>query len=172
MVSVSISHILGTITLVLVFVGVTMFYTMTYFSLQDRTLSRQLQEAADYVSANLIDLVSLAQISATDQFLVKSVSLPQNIGSDFFIITISEEKNEVQQKQLLVKAFFSSRPTIQMESVLPWMTIGTWNETLPVNNNLGLTPKVFLSSSTSNPAVWVWKQNSTITTGLGIVDQV
>ncbi|MEM2110814.1 MAG: hypothetical protein QXX08_02930 [Candidatus Bathyarchaeia archaeon] len=163
--SITIPHVIGTTTLILVFIGVTMFYTISYFSLQNEALARQLQEAADYVSSSLIDLVSLSFINPADQLLIKSLDLPQNIGSDFYILTLIEETNPItQEKVLLVKAYFSSKPSVYRESLLPWSTVKIFNGT---GGPTDLNPCISISSSVANAVIWAWKQDAELTIGLG-----
>jgi len=166
MVSVTISHVIGTITLIVVFIAVTMFYTISYFSLQTETLAQQLQEAADYVSANLVDLVSLCFISPTDQILIKGLEMPENVGTNLYSVTISEKTNPItQEKLLMVRAFFNSRPSIYRESLLPWSTVKIWNGTeIP-----SLQPSLSISSGTSNVVAWALKCGEEITVGLGVM---
>ncbi len=169
MVSVTISHVIGTITLLMVFTAVTMFYTMSYFSLQTETLAQQLQEAADYVSANLVDLVSLCHISPTDQLLIESLEMPENIGTYIYSVTITEQTNLItQEKLLMVRAFFASRPSIYRESLLPWSTVKIWNGT--EIDDPKLQPSLYISSGTQNVVAWALKQGEETTVGLGVMN--
>lgn len=166
-VSVTISHVIGTTTLIVVFISVTMFYTMAYFSLQTEALAHQLQEVADYVSANLVDLVSLCFISPTDQLLIKGLEMPENIGTDLYIVTLTNTTNPITQENLLVvRAFFNSRPSIYKESLLPWSTVKMWNGT----EISGLQPSLSISSGASNIVAWALKQGDEITVGLGVMN--
>jgi len=172
MVSVTISHVIGTTTLIMVFIAVTMFYTISYFSLQTETLARQLQEVTDYVSANLVDLVSLCFISPTDLLLIKGLQMPENIGTYLYSVTLKNTTNSVTQERLLViRAFFDSKPSICKESLLPWSTEGKlkiWNGT--GIDNPRLQPRFSISSGASNIVAWALKQGEEITVGLGVTN--
>jgi len=172
MVSVTISHVIGTTTLIIVFISVTMFYTMSYLPLQTEALAQQLQEVTDYVSANIVDLVSLCFISPTDQLLIKGLEMPENIGTYFYSVTLQNATNPVtQEKLLMVRAFFDSRPTIYRESLLPWSMEGKlkiWNGA--GINNPRLQPRFSVSSGASNMVVWALKQDEDITVGLGVMN--
>jgi len=174
MVSVTISHVIGTTTLIVVFIAVTMFYTMSYFSLQTETLARQLQEVTDYVSANLVDLVSLCFISPTDQLLIKGLEMPENIGTYLYSVTLKNTTNPITQESILmVRAFFDSRSSIYRESLLPWSMGGKlkiWNGTMI--DNPSFEPKFSISSGASNIVAWALKQGEEITVGLGAMDTV
>jgi len=152
----------------MVFTAATMFYTISNFSLQRETLATQLQEAADYVSSNLVDLVSLCFISPTDQVLIKTLEMPENIGINVYTVTLVEKTNPITQEKLfVVKAFFDFRPSIYRESLLPWTTIKIWNGT--TIDDLGrVTPRFSISSSLSNIAIWALKRGDEITVGLGV----
>jgi len=170
MVSVTISHVIGTTTLIVVFIAVTMFYTMSYFSLQTETLARQLQEVTDYVSANLVDLVSLCSISPTDQLLIKGLEMPENIGTYLYSVTLKNTTNPITQERILmVRAFFDSRPSIYRESLLPWSMEGKlkiWNGAW---NGTRISPSFSISSGASNIVAWALKQGEEITVGLGVM---
>ena len=169
MVSVTISHVIGTTTLIMVFIAVTMFYSISYSSLQTQTLARQLQEVTDYVSANLVDLVSLCFISPTDLLLIKGLQMPENIGTYLYSVTLKNTTNPVTQERLLmVQAFFDSRPSIYRESLLPWSMEGKlkiWNGT---EINQKIQEKFSISSGASNIVAWALKQGEEITVGLGV----
>jgi hypothetical protein len=177
MVSVTISHVIGTVTLIMVFIGVTMFYTLSYLSLQTEALTQQLQEAADYVSTNLVDLVSLCFISPTDQLLIKSLEMPKNIGNNLYSLTLLITTDPITQENvLMVQAFFNSQPYNYMESVLPWSIGGNmkiWNGTtinnLPFPAANQFEPKISISSGGSNLVAWVLRQGNMITVGLGVM---
>ena len=172
-VSVTISHVIGTTTLIIVFISVTMFYTMSYLPLQTEALAQQLQEVTDYVSASLVDLVSLCFISPTDQILIKGLEMPENIGTYLYIVTLKNTTNPITHERLLVvQAFFDSRPSIYMESLLPWSMEGKiriWNGT--EINNPRFWPRVFISSGASNLVAWALKQGEEITVGLGVMNK-
>jgi len=168
-VSVTISHVIGTTTLLMVFTAATMFYTISNFSLQRETLAMQLQEAADYVSSNLVDLVSLCFISPTDQLLIKTLEMPENIGVNVYTVTLVEKTNPVtHEKLMIVKAHFDFRPSIYRESLLPWTTIKIWNGT-SIGDLGRVEPKLSISSSASNMVIWALRQAEEITVGLGVM---
>ena len=172
-VSVTISHVIGTTTLIIVFISVTMFYTMSYLPLQTEALAQQLQEVTDYVSANIVDLVSLCFISPTDQLLIKGLEMPENIGTYLYSVTLKNTTNPVTQERLLmVQAFFDSRPSIYKESLLPWSMEGKlkiWNGT---EINQKIQEKFSISSGASNIVAWALKQGEEITVGLGAMNTV
>lgn len=175
MVSPTISHLIGTTTLIMIFFTASFFYGNIYSSMQTEVLKIQLQEAANYVSSNLVDLFSLCTLSSTDQLLIKSLDMPANIGDSFFNVTIIKNINpETLETSLVVRAILTAGYSATggwaqyNEAPLPWTTIKIWNGTQIYD--LGkLKLRLSISSSEPNLVVWALKKGDEITIGLGVM---
>ena len=69
--SVTIAHIIGTVTLLIIFSTVSTYYAVSYSYLQSKIMISNLRAIADYVSSEIIDLFSLCSLSAEIGFLVQ-----------------------------------------------------------------------------------------------------
>lgn len=168
MTEVTITHVIGTVTLILVFVSVTLFYQYYYSSLQKETLARQLEEAANYIASNLADLISLCLISPADQLVVKTLDMPEKIGESYYSIAITKSVDPyIGEEMVTVKVYLNSDPFTIGEAILPFTLINVWNDTGSINLDI-VQPKLVISSGTPNSVIWALAKNSTITIGLGI----
>lgn len=168
--TVTITHVIGTATLIGVFLTVSMFYGMTYGALQTETLALQLQQVTDYVSSNQIDLVSLCCISSSDQFLIKTLEMPKYVGTYTYTVTLLERNNSITgEKQIFVQAFFDSKPYIYREAALLLVKIDKWNGTT-IEKPANLQPKLVISSVKPNLVVWVLKQGENMIVGIGNIN--
>jgi len=166
---IALAHIIGTVMLVLVFISAALFYQQYYSSLKMEALSRQLRGAANYVASNMADLISLCFINLRDQFIVKTLDLPEKIGEEHYSITIikSFDPNN-NEEAILVRAYLNSNPHIYGEAILPFAMINVWNGTESINLNNIVQPRLVVSSSTPNSVIWALARNGSITIGLGV----
>jgi hypothetical protein len=168
MTEVTITHVIGTVTLILVFVSVTLFYQYYYLSLQKETLARQLEEAANYVASNLADLISLCLINPADQLAVKTLDIPEKIGESYYSVTITRSMDSYfGDEMVIVKVYLNSDPFTLGEAILPFTLVNVWNGTGSINLDI-VQPRLIISSGTSNSVMWALAKNGTITIGLGI----
>lgn len=168
MVSVAISHVIGTTALLVVFFVASTYYANSYLNYRSQILSVQLQEAADYVSSNFVDLISLCSISSSDQLLVKTLEMPKGIGTDAFSTSLIEMVNPITFKRYLtIRAIMNSQEGWSMykEATLPWVAVKVWNGTIVQGLNR-ILPGLTISS-TASPVIWVQKLGTEITIGLG-----
>jgi len=168
MAEVALAHIIGTVMLILIFLSAALFYQQYYFSLRIEAISRQLQEAADYVASNIADLVSLCFINPIDQLVIKTLDLPEKIGEDYYsIIIVKPIVSDAGEEIILVKAYLNSNPYVYGEAILPFAMINLWDGEESIDSSI-VQPKRVVSSSTPNSVIWALARNGTITIGLGV----
>ena len=172
MVSVTLSHVIGTTTLISLFVVAGIYYSITYSSFKTRIIATQLEEIADYISSNVIDLVSLCSLSNLDQLIIKELDILEFVSETYYYnITLVEIKDPNTQEWLFaIRTYPVSKPTIIKESNLPWSANGNimvYNGTDPVETTLHLEVTV---SSLTNVVAWCSKSGEKISIGLGVND--
>jgi hypothetical protein len=172
MVSVTRSHVIGTTALISLFVVAGIYYSISYSSFKNRIIATQLEEVADYVSSNVIDLVSLCSLSNLDQLIIKELDIPEVVSETYYYnITLVQIKDSNTQEWLFaIRTYPVSQPTIIKESNLPWVADGNimvYNGTDPVETTLKLKVTV---SSLANVVAWCSKSGEKISIGFGVKD--
>jgi hypothetical protein len=84
-----IGHVIGTVTLLMMFFAVGNYYTDYFAMLSEETYQSQLKQVTSYLASNTIDLVTLCQITPGDQFLVKQVEIPYSIGENLYNVSFA-----------------------------------------------------------------------------------
>jgi len=162
-----IPHILGTVTLLILFSILGTYYSISYSSLRSEIVASNLQEIAEYVASEIVDLVSLLSLSMGDQLLIKGLQMPEKIGGNIYNLTITKSGDALK-----VRVYLASNPSVYGESVLPWLVGGyiePFNGTASFNSTR-ITPKTTISSASGNPAVWCMRSLGKITFGLGVME--
>ena len=163
-----IPHIIGTVTLLILFSITGVYYSLSYSSLQSEIMVSNLQEVADYVSSEIVDLVSLGSLSAEGQLLIKELQLPEKIGGHVYNLTITESGDTLK-----VQVYLRSDPSVFGESILPWLIGGyiqPFNGTGASINSTRITPQTTISSISKNPVVWCMRNSGKITFGFGVME--
>jgi len=166
--SVVMSHLIGTVSLIVLFSIVGTYCTIYFSSLQPEVLADNLQGVSEYVSAEIVDIVSLCSLCTEDQLLVKKLEVPELIKGNAYNLSITRSESSLE-----VLAQVSLNPTIFGEALLPWSTEGNikfFNGTDPGVNDSRIIPKVSVSSFSENLAVWCLKRSGRITFGLGLME--
>jgi len=172
--SVTVSHVIGTVALIGLFVTVSMNYSIYFAQLQQQATVAQLQGIADYISANILDLYSVGSNTQGYQFLVKTLDIPSGVaaqsGYNVSLVNISTISNGTSFS-VLVK--LDLQPFVYAQSQLPWngqdVNIFLSSGIFPsgVQSSL-LQPKVFVLSGMSAPAIWYCRCGTNVTLGLGV----
>ena len=167
--SVTLTHVIGTAGLMIVFFAVGSYYSISYTSLQLQIIAVNLEKTSDYVASNVMDMISLCYMSEANQVIFKKLEIPARIGTYSYNVTILHMTEEENFK---VRAYLVSRPTTYGESTLPWSTSGImkiYNGTDIGIENLSFDPKISVVSGSSNIVVWCLKLENEIIIGLGIM---
>ncbi len=163
--SVVISHLIGTVSMLVLFGVIATHFAINYSVLQLEILAYNLQDVSQYVSGEIVDLVSLCYLSTEDQVIFKQLDIPQNISLEAYNLSIVSS-----QGLLKVIAQSIVRPSLYGESLLPWSAdgkIGFYNGTDPGITDTRITIKPRVSSVWKNLIVWCLKKGDRITFGLG-----
>ena len=174
MVSVSISHLIGTVALMLIFFSVGSYYSMSIASLKNEVITVQLSKIANYIGSDIVDLVSLCYISELDQMLIKTLTLPTGLTAYGYNMTI-----EKIGQSMLVRVYLISESEVYGEYILPWPTesnIRVYNDLDPEVENYiqserpSLILKLHVDDLDTGIMIWCVKLEDQITIGLGLMN--
>jgi len=171
MVSVSMTHLIGTVSLMLIFFSVGSYYSISINTLKNEAITVQLSKIANYIGSDIVDLVTLSHVSDLDQLLVKNLTLPAGITSYGYNMTI-----ETIRQTMYVRVYLISDSLVYGEYALPWSTessIKIYNgsdtkvESYIQTERHNLTPRLFLDNEDTGLVIWCAKIKDQITIGLG-----
>jgi len=174
MVSVTFTHLIGTVSLMLIFFSVGSYYSMSIASLKNEVTTVQLSKIANYIGSNIEDLVSLCYISELNQMLIKNLTLPTGLTSYGYNMTI-----EKIGQSILVRVYLISESEVYGEYILPWPTesnIRVYNDLDPEVENYiqserpSLILKLHVDDLDTGIMIWCVKLEDQITIGLGLMN--
>ncbi|MCJ7635909.1 MAG: hypothetical protein MUO21_00295, partial [Nitrososphaeraceae archaeon] len=85
----AIAHVIGTVSLLMIFFSIGGYYQNYYSILSQRASEAQLKQIASYVASNLIDVVTICQTVQGDQFLIKTIDIPYSLNNYLYNISLS-----------------------------------------------------------------------------------
>jgi len=176
MVSVTVSHVIGTVALIGLFITASMSYSIYFADLQEQASTAQLRGIADYISSVILDVYSIGSSSAGGQLLVKTLKIPSQVSESSYNLSLVRVHTPSSEVAFAVLVKLTWKPSIYAESQLPWNgldgQLSISNGTLPEGfESSTLEPKVFVLSGASTPVVWYCKNGTSITLGLGVKSQ-
>jgi hypothetical protein len=162
-------HILGTSTLVLVFLTLTFaFTTVVPQPYLNAALQVELDSAADEVATTLTEMVILSNATQlTNMTLVKRLDVPATVRNSLYTLNLTTVDGV-----LGVVASPTNRPGFRAFSPLPWSSTATsihlYTGAIPGLDTVRITPQVILDSGGVRPGAWLYKaSNGTLWVGLG-----
>lgn len=184
--SVIIPHIFGTVAIVTMFFIVGTYYDGFFTTLHSEAYRAQLGQVADYVASNMIDLVTLIQLTEEDQFLVKDIEPTTFIGEKVYNISIITMFPSYGDTEVIRVVTRIDALNLYSVSDLPWslnanIQIYT-NQTIvnPYEGVLTLSSHLPSDAAVSKAAqidgaasmvIWSSKSGGVITIGLGVMDR-
>ena len=180
-VSSAFAHVIGTVSLLMIFFSIGGFYQNYYSILSQRANEAQLNQIASYVASNLIDIVTLSQTIEGDQFLIKSIDIPYSLNNYLYNISISAMPSSTGEENILRIVASISKLTDYAIVDLPWTANG--NIKIYTNQTIPRSDVIVTSHQSSNKAsseiainkkpvstiVWCMKNSNTIIIGLGVL---
>jgi len=174
MASVTMAHLIGTVSLMLIFFSIGSYYSMSIVSLKNEVITVQLSKIANYIGSDIEDLVSLCYISELNQMLIKNLTLPTGLTSYGYNMTI-----EKIGQSILVRVYLISESEVYGEYILPWPTesnIRVYNDLDPEVENYiqserpSLILKLHVDDLDTGIMIWCVKLEDQITIGLGLMN--
>jgi hypothetical protein len=176
-----IGHVVGTVTLLMMFFAIGNYYSNYFAMLTDEAYVSQLKQVSNYLSSNLIDLVTLAQITPGNQFLVKQFEIPYAINENLYNVSLAWQ-NSPSGNYKVIRLTTSIQKTDQYFTVdLPYSNTSIVkiysNEVLPDNyqlivNNISSSAareKAVTTGKITSLMVWCLKNGDNITVGFGVM---
>lgn len=170
---VPIQHIIGTIALIGLVISACLAYGIIASYFETGVYKQQLQQVADYVSLNIVEIANLANFTSleftSNNTLVKAIDLPLDIGSKAYAV---ELMNSYGQNLYNVTAYLLSQKDIRATSLMPFASarclLETTAQTFIVNNGQAIvTSSPIIYGGNNNAVVWAWKGSGNLTAGLG-----
>ncbi len=177
----AIAHVIGTVSLLMIFFSIGGYYQNYYSILSQRANEAQLKQIASYVASNLIDVVTICQTVQGDQFLIKTINIPNSLNNNLYNISISSMPSSSGQENLLRVVTSISKLTDYALVDLPWTVnnniIIYTNQTIPrsdviVTNHQSsskASSEIAVNKKPVSTIVWCMKNGNTIVIGLGLL---
>lgn len=168
MVSVVISHVIGTVALLLVFVSVVAYASNDYSLLGNQVVNYNLEKVSEHIASEVTDIVSLCSMSGEDQMLVKALDIPKDITGLQYAISATSVDD-----RLAISSTRASSLTTYGVAYLPWSSGGSvriFNGTSPGVSTSRVSPKLSIQSSTDGLAIWCVRKGGIFTFGLGVMN--
>lgn len=177
------AHVIGTVAILAMFFTVGNYYEDFFTKLHSEAYRAQLGQVSDYVSATMIDLVTLSQNTKQDQFLVKEIEPPMCIGEKLYnisLITMTPSYGDAEVIRVVTRI---DALNIYSVSDLPWSLsakieiyneqITSPDEKIGFEKDLLSDAAVSMSAQTKGCAsivVWCSKADGDFVIGLGVMD--
>ena len=172
MVSVTISHVIGTVALIGLFITAGMSYQIHFTNLREEAGAAQLQSIADYVSTAIMDVYSIGSSVRGDQLLFKTLEIPGQVAQSSYNISLIRVTTVSGEQTFSVLARLTWKPTVYAESELPFNGLdglGLYNGTLPDGFEASsIQPRTYVLGGVSTSVVWYDRASSSVTLGLGV----
>lgn len=181
MVHVAIGHVIGTVTLLTMFFAVGSYYQDYYTLLSRQTYDTQLKSVSNYLASNIIDLVTIAQTTPGDQFLVKQVKIPYSIGENLYDVSLAwmtSPSGDFEVARLTASISKLNRyvtmdlPYSSNSIVEIYSTESIPSSYLLIDNEVlsnAAQSKAAVTGKATSLMVWCMKTGSVITIGFGVV---
>ena len=174
---VPITHIIGTVALIGLVISVALAYGIIVDYIEANVLKSQVKQIAEYVSMNLVNLISLTEFAYGDlsspTVMTKTLELPEDLNENPYLVRlVNESGNCYVEVKLITRSDISARSPVPLNSTRAHITIAT-EETINGINSIfpDETITLFTTVYGGNPniIIWCWKYDSdTIYAGLGI----
>jgi hypothetical protein len=174
---VPITHIIGTAALIGLVISVALAYTIIVDYVEANVLKPQLKQIAEYVSMNIVNLISLTEFaygeSPSSTVVTKTLKIPRNLNEKAYLVRlVNEGGNCYVEVKLVARGDIYATSPIPLNSTRARVTIAATEEKINEvisggfpDNTITLTTTVY--SGNLNILIWCWK-NGTIYAGLGI----
>lgn len=179
--STSITHIIGTTSVILLFFVVGSYYNGYFTELNVEAYKAQLGQVAEYYAANMNDLVVLGSLTENSVFLSKEVVTPSSIGERIYNISLTKMTSSDGDKQVFSVVVSIDSLNIFAIADMVWspnLNIQlytnqaiTGNGTVTLQRSIVSNEPATVRGRTGHPAsgvVWCSKAGASMILGLGI----
>jgi len=169
-----ISHVIGTIALIMLTTSVAAYFAITAYHLQSDILRQHLIEVSSYVSTNLMEIVALINFAdfASNDTMFKVLKMPPDISGYPYAIELINEGGKV-----LVRSYLISRQDIMVSIKMPLraeanikiLTIDDGKIILHAGGSGRIESAGRVYSGWDGIVVWSWGGSQPIQAGIGIL---
>jgi hypothetical protein len=112
-------HVIGTIALIGLIISATLAYTIITSYIEADVAKKQLQQIAEHVALNLVEIISLVNFAhySTTEPMIKILNLPVDLGGKAYTIQLINKTN--QGEGCYVTATLVSRTDVTASSLIP-----------------------------------------------------
>lgn len=174
---VTITHIVGTAALAGLIISAVLAYQIIVGYVEANVLNAQLEHVAEYVSASLVNLISLTEFAYGDlsspTVMTKNLNLPAALDEKPYLVRIINETGDCYVKaELAARSDVWAKALIPLSSTKAHVTLATeetlsYIKTIFPDEAITIAPAVY--GGNPKTVVWCWKNGShTIYAGLGV----
>ena len=173
---VPISHILGTAALIGLVISAALAYQIIVGYVETNVLKSQLKQTAEYVSMNLVNLISLTEFAygglSTPSVMIKTLNLPKDLSEKPYLVRLVNESGKCYIKvELVTRSDLYAKSPIPLNSTNARITIATEDVITRITADFPddtITLSSVVYGGNPNIVVWCWKNTSDlIYAGLG-----
>jgi len=172
---VPISHVIGTVALIFLTFSASFSFSMIASQIEANMLKQQLREIGEYISLNLIEVVTLINLAQylNNFTMFKVLKLPLDVGGKAYVIKLINETGRGHYVYL----YLLTSQEVAASSPVPLNTTGTQVMLVTDPDNGGTLlvrgGRVIYSGivygGRENIVVWGWrKDNETTLAGIGV----
>jgi len=168
---VPIEHIVGTAALIGLVISAALAYKTILGYVETSILQAQLRQIAEYISMNIVNLISLAEFAygnaSTLTVMVKVLKLPTDLAGEAYLVRLVCEGGDCYvQVELTMRSGLSTRLPINLSSTGTRVIFITGEVQLPDHT---IKPSNAVYGGNPNAVVWCWKNGSDSTcVGIGV----
>lgn len=176
---VPISHVIGSVALMLLTISVASYFIITYSHVQSDILKQQLREVGEYVQTNLMEIIALVDFkNFLDNYAAfKILDLPADLSGYAYAVELRKDS----ENNPIIYLYLISRPDISVSLKIPLNTIKSNIiiytsddpfETLPSKGGLiNSSGKIYsgIRSSGEKVVVWGWVEGKLEGSGVNVI---
>jgi len=171
-----ISHLIGTVALIFLTLSASFSFSMIASQIEANMLKQQLREIGEYISLNLIEVITLVNFAdyLNNFTMLKVLKLPLDVGGGAYVIKLISETGQ----GYYVYLYLLARQEVVASSPIPLNTTGTQvmlvadpdnGGTLLVRDGGRVKYSGIVYGGRENIVVWGWrKDNETTLAGIGV----
>jgi hypothetical protein len=163
---------MGTVALIGLIVSVGLAYNIITDSLQTDIRKQQLQQVAENVAQNIVEIINLANFgNLGNGTLTRVLDLPSDLSGKVYLIQIVNDTK--QQNNCYIKTCLDTRRDVTATSLIPLQSSQSHVDLITSNGTLaGSRARVIQYNATiyggrNDTVVWAWKGTDITWAGIG-----
>lgn len=156
-----VSHLIGTTMLLVIMLVVSFYFTNFGTVIGVKAVEKELNEVAEYIASNIIDMISLANASLSDTLLLE-IDFPYEINGYGYSINVTKEIDHY-----IVATRIEHTTIVEGKAILPFTSSQIIYSSLDPGID-GIEGKNGLHSGTKKALIWCKKIGTEIYFGFGV----